>query len=110
MSETEITGENSGPQKIPQPHGGALLSGGVPGNRGGSGGGRPPDEFKARMRELATTAEAEAYFGRCMAGEFGPKFYLAALAHATDRGYGKAAQPIVGDAEQPVEIVVRYAK
>lgn len=29
------------PEKVPQAHGGALYRGGVPGNRGGHGGGRP---------------------------------------------------------------------
>ena len=33
---------------IPQEHGGALLSGGVPGNAGGTG--RPPSEVRARLR------------------------------------------------------------
>lgn len=37
------------PAKIPQPHGGALLSGGMPGN---AGGGRPPDEIRARLRAI----------------------------------------------------------
>lgn len=46
--------ENSGqsaaiPTLIPQPNGGALLSGGMPGN---AGGGRPPKTFAAFMREL----------------------------------------------------------
>lgn len=37
------------PVHIPQPHGGALLSGGVPGNRGG---GRPPDMLGQKLREI----------------------------------------------------------
>lgn len=39
---------------IPQPHGGALLTGGVPGNKGGTG--RPPDWLKALKREAASDA------------------------------------------------------
>ena len=35
---------------VPQPHGGALLAGGVPGNKGGSG--RPPAAFRVKMRDL----------------------------------------------------------
>lgn len=38
------------PTKIPQPHGGALNSGGTPGNKGGPG--RPPSVLKAFTREL----------------------------------------------------------
>ena len=40
------------PAKIPQSHGGALYSGGVPGNLGG---GRPPDEVRRAYRELGAT-------------------------------------------------------
>ena len=40
------------PAKIPQSHGGALYSGGVPGNPGG---GRPPDEVRRAYRELGAT-------------------------------------------------------
>lgn len=35
--------------KIPQPHGGALNSGGTPGHRGGSG--RPPSALRARLTD-----------------------------------------------------------
>lgn len=38
-------------ERIPQPHGGALLAGGVPGNAGGPG--RPTKETRERLRELA---------------------------------------------------------
>jgi hypothetical protein len=42
------------PSKIPQPHGGALHSGGTPGNTGGKPGrsGRKPDEFKRRLEQI----------------------------------------------------------
>lgn len=35
---------------VPQKHGGALLTGGVPGNKGGTG--RPPNELRGSMREI----------------------------------------------------------
>jgi len=38
------------PTKIVQPHGGALNSGGTPGNKGGTG--RPPNEIRALARDL----------------------------------------------------------
>lgn len=91
----------------PARNGGRLRTGN-PGNKGGSG--RPPNEFKAHMAALVSRKDVEAYFERCLSGEFGPKFFLAARQAAKDDAYGKAAQPIVGDAEQPVEIVVKYAK
>ena len=74
---------------ITQPHGGAIRTGGNPGNRGG---GRPPNEFKRKMRELATSEKAEKYLDRCLDGEFGPKFCMQAKAHVDEHGYRKATQ------------------
>jgi hypothetical protein len=46
------TAENSGGlPKVPQAHGGALLLGGVPGNKGGPG--RPSREMREQLRERA---------------------------------------------------------
>lgn len=42
--------KNGTVRKIPQPHGGALNSGGTPGNKGGTG--RPPNAIRALAREL----------------------------------------------------------
>lgn len=44
----KTTAPTTGVTKVPQPHGGALNSGGTPGNRGGLG--RPSSEIKARLR------------------------------------------------------------
>ena len=44
------SGGDSGPTLLPQKHGGALLSGGVPGNRGGIG--TPPAELRGAMRDI----------------------------------------------------------
>jgi len=74
------------------PNGGKLRTGGVNPRAG-----RPPNEFKERMRTLVSREDVESYFERCLMGEFGPKFHIAALREASDRGYGKAAQPIVGE-------------
>ena len=46
----------STPEKVPQPHGGALLRGGVPGHRGGCG--RPPAEFRAWLGDLRNNPKA----------------------------------------------------
>jgi hypothetical protein len=110
----------SEPQLIPSPSGrGKLLTGGKPGNKGG---GRPPDEFKRRMREIATRKETEDFLDRCINGEFGPLFYFRALEFAADRGYGKPTQSIteydfnpddfsvtglerVADGEDPVHVL-----
>lgn len=58
------------PALVPQPHGGALLAGGLPGNRGGPG--RPKEELRARMRAMldgAHDAMAAALAGERLAGE-----------------------------------------
>jgi hypothetical protein len=88
------------PVTMPGRNGGTLKRG------GNNGGGRPPDEFRARMRELATREETEAYLQRCLAGEFGPKPYQRALQYVTDHGYGKAVQPISGEGGGPLEVTV----
>ena len=86
MAEIEKTPVKS-PVLVAQPHGGAIRTGGNPGNRGG---GRPPNLFKQKMRELASLESAEEYLERCITGEFGPKFFLAAYQYVTEQGYGKA--------------------
>lgn len=48
--------KSAGVALVPQPHGGALLPGGVPGNRGGTG--RPQNELRAAMR---ASLEARLY-------------------------------------------------
>jgi len=103
MSETgHNNGENNGIEKVEQPHGGALNSGGTPGNKGG----RPPNLFKEAMRALADRDDIRAYTERCLKGDFGPKFHMQALAYVTDRGYGKAAQPITGEDGGPLKTTV----
>lgn len=86
-----------------QPHGGALKRGPNDGN----GGGRPPDEFKAAMREIASSAEALGFLKRCADGEFGEQFAVKAQQYAAERGYGKEAQVIAGDKDRPLEVVIR---
>ena len=89
---------------VPQKHGGALRQGN-PGNRGG---GRLPDEFRAKMRELATLPEVEDYFGACIKGEHGPEVALKAKQYADERGYGKepSVTKVTGDETQPLVIKV----
>jgi len=45
----ENSGISSGPVLIEQPHGGALLTGGVKGNSGGPG--RPPNQFRLKSAQ-----------------------------------------------------------
>jgi hypothetical protein len=72
------------------PNGGKLKTGNA-GNKGGHG--RPPNEFRDRMRALASREDVEAFLEKCATGEFGPMFHLKALEFAANRGYGKPTQP-----------------
>ncbi len=85
----QIPGKGQGELR-PGPRGGMLRTGGT--SKGGTG--RPPDEFKARMRERASRADVEAYLEKCLNGEFGPRFYFQALQMATEYGYGKPQQTL----------------
>jgi hypothetical protein len=86
-----------------------------PGRNGGTlnvggyhNGGRPPDEFKRRMREIASSDEALAYLTDCAKGLHGPKAAASAQAYASERGYGKepSVTKITGDDSAPLTIRV----
>lgn len=80
---------------VPQPHGGALLAGGVPGHPGA--GGRPPDGFKALCRALASGERTVAEVQAILDDRDHPHF-MAALKWASEHGYGR---PRPGDSERP---------
>lgn len=81
---------------------GGLLRTGNPGNRGG---GRTPDEFKKRMREIASSEAALKYLEECIHGDHGPKAAASARAYATERGYGKVPMEVRGDLTARVLVV-----
>lgn len=94
------------PGRVAQPHGGELLTGGVPGNRGGTG--RPPDLFRQRMAELTSSVEVEGYLTDCLRGVHGPKAFNSAYKYATEQAHGKATQTtkLEGDEQKPLVIRV----
>lgn len=55
--------------------------------------GRPPDEFKALCRELASNAETVKEVREILKDKHHPA-YLGALKWAADRGYGLPSQPV----------------
>lgn len=88
---------------IVPPHGrGRLLAGGQYGNPGG---GRPPDQFKARMRELANLPDKRGHIERVLGDPEHPQ-WMAALKHSTEHGYGKPVQSL--DVAAKVEVVIRF--
>ena len=88
---------------VPQPHGGALS----PGNPGNRGGGRPPNEFKATLRELVDRKEVHAHLLAVLAaGPQHPQF-MDVLKYVTEHGYGKAAASVdVTSGGQPLSFTV----
>jgi hypothetical protein len=76
------------------------------GNPGNKGGGRPADEFKRTMAEIASSDRALKYLRECVEGKHGPKAAVSAHKHATDRGYGKEMLPLGGPDGGPIEHVV----
>jgi hypothetical protein len=79
------------PELVPQPHGGAIYRGGVPGHTGS--GGRPPDEFKAAMQRLASREETIAMLTHILADPQHPHF-MRALEFCAERGFGKVPAPV----------------
>jgi hypothetical protein len=77
---------------VPQPHGGALVPGAGGGPQPGSG--RPPNEFKARCRELASSEHSFAAVERILKNAGHPAF-MAALKWATEQGYTKETLTLI---------------
>ena len=93
MSQSETTGNgggNNGVVLIRQPHGGALRSGGMPGN----GGGGRTNEFRKQMRKLVDDTETQEYLTKCLRGQHGARVFMSALQYSTDHGFGKAPQTL----------------
>lgn len=74
--------------------------------KGAPNAGRPPDEFKARLAQLASRDQTLEFLERCLNGEFGPDAYMKAMQWSTERGYGKVPTEtkISGDAAEPLTI------
>lgn len=89
--------------RVPQPHGGALNAGGVPGNRGGTG--RPPDAFRIRMQTILERSETASAVERCLANE-GNRNFANVLKFATERAFGATPERIEhsGPDGGPIEV------
>ncbi len=89
MEETATTTPNL-PVLVPRPGGrGALLSGGIPGNKGG----RPPNEFKELCRRL-TTRKATVEAVKAILEDKTHPHFIGALKWATEHGYGKPKETV----------------
>ena len=102
MTKEKNSGRNSGKKVVPQEHGGALLPGGVRGNKGGTG--RPPDEFRRRMAAIASLEAGLEFLEECVTGRHGPQFAIAAHKYVSDRGYGRVSNVVEGNPDVPIAI------
>lgn len=85
-----MTSKSRGETRIvKQAHGGALKQGNTVGV------GRPPDEFKAMCRQLASRAKTFEVAERILDNpEIYPSLYTGALKWATEQGYGKPKETV----------------
>jgi hypothetical protein len=79
------------PELVPQPHGGALLSGGLVGNKGGTG--RPPLAFKALCKDILEDPATQENL-RLAAQSPGLSGYASVLKLLADHGEGVPMQTV----------------
>lgn len=89
-SSQDNSGTISGPPLVPQVHGGAILRGGKPGNKGG----RPPDEWKAAMRYLASRGATLKKAKQILESAEDGQLWASVWKFAGEQGYGRAHQTI----------------
>lgn len=73
---------------------------------GGTKGGRTPDEFKRRMREIASSDAALKFLEECATGVHGAQFAVKAQEYVAERGYGKVPQAITGEDGGPITVKI----
>ena len=74
------TAATSGKSLVPQKHGGALLTGGVPGHQGA--GGRPPEFWRKACRDALERADGLGFIERVINGEEGEEVLVGEGANA----------------------------
>ncbi len=89
VARKKTAGKRAVPSKVRQPHGGALLTGGVPGNKGGTG--RPPNWLKEFCDDLLADKKAKAQVRAIMKDKDHPAYATMWKALA-DRAAGKPVQ------------------
>lgn len=70
--------------------------------------GRPPDEWKAKLRELASRENVLAHIQTVLDSGPDHPFFAKALEYVTEHGYGKATQHIEQSGASTLEVIVRH--
>lgn len=87
----KLAAKLAAPKKIKQPHGGALLSGGIPGHPGT--GGRPANWLKEFCDDLLADPKCKAEVRAVLKDRKHPAF-SSMWAKVSDRAHGRPVQPI----------------
>lgn len=96
----QTTGESTGkPTLIPQAHGGALNSGGTPGNKGG----RPPNWLKDWCDDLLHREENKQQVEEILKDSKHPA-YAQMWRAVADRAHGKPVQAVVETGEKVLTV------
>jgi len=99
MSDEPLDRQTAKPDLIPQPNGGALLPGGMPGNKGNihakrtPGTGQKPDAWKQLCRDLVSDTEVLAVAESVLKDKNHPA-WLGAFKFVGEQGFGKAKQEV----------------
>lgn len=88
------------PQRVPKHGNGKLNVGGY------HNGGRPKDEWKAKLRELASSDTVLEGLQSILSDKTHPQ-YLKALEFAAERGYGKEVTPVEQSGSMALNVVIR---
>jgi len=76
--------------------------------KGSPNAGRPPDEWKAKLRELASRENVLAHIQTVLDSGPDHPFFAKALEYVTEHGYGKATQHIEQTGGTTLEVIVRH--
>lgn len=80
---------------LPMRNGGTLIAGAGKGPaKGAPNAGRPPDEWKAKLRAMASRDEVMTHVETVLLAGPEHPFFDRALQYVTDHGYGRAMQPV----------------
>lgn len=76
--------------------------------KGSPNAGRPPDEWKAKLRAIASREDVLAHIESVLTAGPDHPFFARALEYVTEHGYGKATQHVEQTGSTTLEIVVRH--
>ena len=76
--------------------------------KGAPNAGRPPDEWKASLRAIASRDDVLRHIERVLTAGPDHPFFARALEYVTEYGYGKAVQQVEQHGSTTLEIVVRH--